>query len=79
MPNSAWTTTGSGISLVATQTALDGSSPENVNYLTNADKITLMAQYAGELARRPLWTSWPTRFHRSQPRTTPPLRRSTQR
>jgi len=51
MPNSTWTETGSSISLVPVTTTIDqGSSPENVNYLTNADKIQLMAQYTAELA-----------------------------
>ncbi len=51
MPNSTWTETGSSISLTpVTTTVAAGSSTENVNYLTNADKINLMAQYSAELA-----------------------------
>ncbi len=53
MPNSAWTETGSSISLVPVTTPIDpGSSPNNVNYLTNANKIALMAQYTAELAMK---------------------------
>ncbi len=53
MPNSSWTETGASISLVPVTTPIDpGSGPENVNYLTNADKIALMAQYSAELAMK---------------------------
>ncbi len=53
MPSSAWTTTANSISLVPITTSIGtGSTPENVNYLTNADKITLMAQYAAMLATK---------------------------
>jgi hypothetical protein len=53
MPDSSWTETGSSISLVPTTTPIDpGSSPSNVNYLTNGYKIALMAQYAAELAMK---------------------------
>jgi hypothetical protein len=51
MPNSPWTETGSSISLVPTTTTI-GSDPENVNYLSNQDKINLMAQYTAELAMK---------------------------
>lgn len=51
MPNSPWTETGSSISLVPSTTTI-GSDPENVNYLSNQDKINLMAQYAAELAMK---------------------------
>jgi trimeric autotransporter adhesin len=49
MPNSAWTESGSSISLAATTTTIDTG---NVDYLTNSDKITLMAEYASELATK---------------------------
>jgi hypothetical protein len=52
MPNSVWTETASSTSLLLVTSPVDGSSPENVNYLTNADKITLMAQYAAALATK---------------------------
>jgi hypothetical protein len=53
MPNSAWTETGSAISLAPSTTPINtGSDPENVNYLSNQDKINLIAQYAGELAMK---------------------------
>jgi hypothetical protein len=53
MPDSPWTETGNSISLAPTTTTIDGgSSPQNVNYLTNSDKIALMAQYAAELAMK---------------------------
>lgn len=63
MPNSPWTETGASISLVPVQTPINpGSSPANVNYLTNSDKILLMAQYASELATKTsldtLATTW---------------------
>jgi len=51
MPNSPWTETGSSISLVPSTTTI-GSDPENVNYLSNQDKINLMAQYTSELATK---------------------------
>jgi hypothetical protein len=51
MPNSPWTETGSSISLVPSTTTI-GSDPENVNYLSNQDKINLMAQYTAELAMK---------------------------
>jgi len=51
MPSSAWTETANSISLAPVTTAL-GSSPENINYLTNADKIALMAQYTAMLATK---------------------------
>lgn len=51
MPNSTWTETVGSISLVPVTTPIDpGSSPSNVNYLTNSDKIHLMLQYNAELA-----------------------------
>ncbi len=50
MPNSPWTETGSSVSLVPTSSLIDGgSSPQNVNYITNSDKILLIAQYTAEL------------------------------
>lgn len=53
MPDSAWTETGSSISLVPVTSTIDaGSGATNVNYLTNADKIALMSQYAAELAMK---------------------------
>ena len=54
MPNlSAWTATGSSINLVAATTPVStASSPVDVNYLTNSDKIALMNQYATELASK---------------------------
>lgn len=53
MPNSNWTTSGTAISLVPVTTPLaPGSDPTNVNYLTNQDKIILMAQYVAELATK---------------------------
>jgi hypothetical protein len=53
MPDSSWTETGSSVSLSPTTTTIDpGSSPNNVNYLTNANKITLMGQYSAELAMK---------------------------
>jgi len=63
VPNSTWTETGSSISLVPVTSPIDpGSSVENVNYVTNADKIALMAQYASELAMKTsldsLATTW---------------------
>lgn len=50
MPNSPWTVSGSSIDLAPTITAivLEGS----LDYLTNADKIALMQQYAAELATK---------------------------
>jgi hypothetical protein len=51
MPNSPWTETGNSISLVPSTVTI-GSDPENVNYLSNQDKINLMAQYAAELAMK---------------------------
>lgn len=51
MPNSPWTETGSSISLVPSTTTI-GSDPENINYLSNQDKINLMAQYTAELAMK---------------------------
>jgi len=63
MPDSSWTETGSSISLIPTTTPIDpGSSPSNVNYLTNSYKAALMQQYAGELAMKTsldsLATTW---------------------
>jgi hypothetical protein len=52
MPNSAWTETANPTSLLVVTAPVDGSSVENINYLTNADKITLMAQYAAALATK---------------------------
>ena len=53
MPNSAWTESGASISLVPSTTPVSaGSDPENTNYLSNQDKINLMAQYAAELATK---------------------------
>lgn len=53
MPNSSWTETGASISLVPVTTPINtGSDPENVNYLSNQDKINLMAQYSAELAMK---------------------------
>lgn len=53
MPSSAWTGTANSISLVPVTTSIPGgSSPENVNYLTNPDKIALMAQYTAMLATK---------------------------
>ena len=53
MPNSPWTETAASISLVPVTTTIDpGSSAENVNYLTNSDKIALMSQYSAELAMK---------------------------
>ena len=53
MPNSQWEETGSSISLVPTTSTINGgSSTANVNYLTNSDKIWLMAQYVSELATK---------------------------
>ncbi len=53
MPNSTWTETGASISLAPSVTPVSvSSSPEDVNYLTNSDKITLMAQYSAELATK---------------------------
>lgn len=52
MPNSAWTETGSSISLVSSTTSVASGAIESPNYLTNADKIALMAQYAAELATK---------------------------
>lgn len=54
MPNSSWTETGTSIDLVPTSTTITNNSPqqESVDYLTNADKIALMAQYAQELATK---------------------------
>lgn len=53
MPNSAWTETGSSISLAPSTIPVSvSSSPEDVNYLSNSDKITLMAQYSAELATK---------------------------
>ena len=53
MPDSNWTESGSSISLTPTTSTLaGGSSPADVNYLTNAYKITLVAQYAAELATK---------------------------
>ncbi len=51
MPNSSWIETGSSISLVPVTTPIaPGSSINDVNYLTNANKIALMSQYSAELA-----------------------------
>jgi hypothetical protein len=51
MPNSFWTETGNSISLTPVAASIDpGSSTANVNYLTNAYKITFMQQYSAELA-----------------------------
>ncbi len=51
MPNSAWAETSTSITLSPTTTTVNaGSSTENVNYLTNSDKILLMQQYNAELA-----------------------------
>jgi hypothetical protein len=50
MPTSAWTESGSSISLVPVTSTIDGSS--NVNYLTNSYKVALMQQYAAELAMK---------------------------
>lgn len=51
MPNSAWAETASSLTLSPTTTTVNaGSSTENVNYLTNSDKILLMQQYNAELA-----------------------------
>jgi len=63
MPDSSWTESGSSISLVPATTTIDsGSSTTNVNYLTNSYKISLMAQYAAELATKTsldeLATTW---------------------
>lgn len=53
MPNSAWTETGSPISLTSVSTPVSvASSPDDVNYLSNSGKIDLMAQYAAELAAK---------------------------
>jgi hypothetical protein len=53
MPNSVWTESGSSISLDPTTTPISiSSSAENVHYLTNEDKISLMAQYSSELATK---------------------------
>jgi hypothetical protein len=53
MPDSAWTETGSSISLVPVTSTIDpGSNSTNVNYLTNSYKAALMQQYAGELAMK---------------------------
>jgi hypothetical protein len=53
MPNSSWTETGSSISLTPVTTTINaGSDAENVNYLSNQDKINLMAQYSAELAMK---------------------------
>jgi hypothetical protein len=52
MPSSNWTATANPISLAPITSSLDGSSPENVNYLNNGDKIALMAQYAAALATK---------------------------
>ena len=50
MPNSSWTETGASLDLVPSTTSV--AVPGNVNYLTNADKIILMAEYAAELATK---------------------------
>ena len=51
MPNSAWAETASSLTLAPTTTTVNaGSSAENVNYLTNSDKILLMQEYNAELA-----------------------------
>jgi len=53
MPHSNWTESANSISLVPVTTNINtGSAPENVNYLTNADKIALMAQYSAMLATK---------------------------
>jgi hypothetical protein len=55
MPNSVWTESGTFVSIVPTTTTIDtgtSSQQNSVDYLTNADKIALLAQYAEELATK---------------------------
>src|SRR5581483_6457853 len=51
MPNSAWTETGTAINLVPVTTPI-AAPVESVDYLSNADKIRLMAEYSAELAMK---------------------------
>ena len=48
MPNSSWTETGAGIDLVPVSTPVTDAEQQSPDYLTNADKILLMAQWAAE-------------------------------
>lgn len=52
MPNSNWTESGTAISLVPVTTPVVSGAQESPDYLTNSDKINLMAQYAAELATK---------------------------
>ena len=54
MPNSSWVETGTSIDIVPTSTTVTSTSAQqnSPDYLTNADKIALMAQYAQELATK---------------------------
>jgi len=52
MPNSNWTETGTAISLAPSTSPI--TAAEDVNHLTNGDKIALMSQYAAELATKTL-------------------------
>lgn len=54
MPNSSWTETGASVNLTPVTTPISGSDPtqNSPDYLTNADKIQLMAQYSAELAMK---------------------------
>jgi hypothetical protein len=51
MPNSAWTISGNTVTVSVTASSIDNSSA-SVDYLSNADKISLLAQYASELSTK---------------------------
>lgn len=52
MPNSSWTETGASIYLVPVTTPVQDAAQESPDYLTNSDKIALMAQYSAELSTK---------------------------